>query len=275
MSRRAARFAFALVFVLIGSAMVYGLFVAMSTTPSIPLWLGVVAEIGVLIVGGAFAFTAPPDDYEPPSTIDVVDPPPPALAAVYRGAQPTPSRMPPAMKASAQRLTIGILAALVVTGAAVPFALHLPRWIEAEVVVGAWWTIWSIVLGVVAYRGTKVADDHRPGAGRVTGLNRDTPKWAWLLEAAPDVEACLVAIVVLAIVGIALLGAWLVVELVAPAVFIVAYRCVVRALAKAQAANTRGDAVRSALSGMGWAAVGTIPLALVVAFVHLVVMKAS
>ena len=72
----------------------------------------------------------------------------------------------------------------------------------------------------------------------------------------------------LAIVGVALLGAWLVVELVAPAVFIVAYRGVVRALAKAQDANTRGNAVRSAFSGMGWAAVGTLPLAIVVAIAH-------
>lgn len=268
MSRRAARIAFALVFVLIGSAMVYGLFLAFSATPHIPLWLGVVAETGVLIVGGAFALTAPPDDYEPPSTIDVVDPPTPVRAAVYRGAQPPARRLAPAVKASAQRLTIGILAALVVTAAAVPFALHLPRWMEAELVVGSWWTIWSIVLGVLAYRGTKIADDHRPGASRVTGLNRDTPKWAWLLELAPDVDSCLIGIVVLAVVGVALLGAWLVVELVAPAVFIVAYRGVVRALAKAHRANTRGDAVRSALSGMGWAAAFTAPLAAVVAIAH-------
>ena len=267
MSRRAARIAFALVFVLIGTAIVYALLFAPDPRVA-PLWLGVVAEIVVLIVGGGFALTAPPDDYEPPSTVDVADPPPPALGAVYRGTQPTARRIPPAVKASAQRMTVGILAALVVTATAVPFALHLPRWIEAEAVVGAWWTIWSVVLGVVAYRGTKIADDHRSGSGRVTGLNRDTPKWAWILEAAPDAEACLVAIVVLAVVGVALLGAWLVVELIAPAVFIVAYRCVVRALAKAQAANTRGNVVRSALSGMGWAAIGTIPLAAVVAIGH-------
>jgi hypothetical protein len=267
MSRRAARIAFALVFVLIGSAIV---FVALlSPAPPIaPRWLGVLVEVVVLIVGGAFAFTAPPDDYRPPSTIDLVDPSPPVPAAVYRGAQPAASPMPAVVKASAQRLTIGILAALLVTAAAVPFALHLPRWVEAEIVVGAWWTIWSVVLGVVAYRGTKIADDHRPGSGRVTGLDGDSPKWAWLLEASPDAEACLVAIVVFLVVGVALLGAWLVVELVAPAVFIVAYRGVVRALAKAQAANTRGNAVRSALSGMGWAAIGTAPLAIVVAIAH-------
>jgi hypothetical protein len=270
MSRRAARIAFALVFVLIGSAIV---FVALFS-PAPPIasrWLGVLVEVVVLIVGGAIAFTAPPADYELPSRLAVNEPPASVRAAVYRGAQPPVSPVAPIVKASAQRLTIGILAALAVTAATVPFALHLPRWVEAEIVVGAWWTIWSVVLGVVAYHGTTVADDHRPGSGRVTGLDGESPKWATLLDASPDAEACLVAIVVFAVVGIALLGAWLVVELVAPAVFIVAYRGVVRALAKAQSANTRGNAMRSALSGMGWAAVGTVPLAIVVAVAHALV----
>ena len=75
MSRRAARIAFALVFVLIGTAIVYALLFAPDPRVA-PLWLGVVAEIVVLIVGGGFALTAPPDDYEPPSTVDVADPPP-------------------------------------------------------------------------------------------------------------------------------------------------------------------------------------------------------
>jgi hypothetical protein len=267
MSRRAARLAFALVFVFIGSAMVYALL--FTPMPRVaPLWLGVIAEIVVLIVGGAFAFTAPPSDYEPPSRLVVNDLPAPVPTAVYRGAQAPANHVAPIVMASAQRITVAILAALAVTAAAVPFALHLSRWVEAEIVVGAWWAIWSVVLGVVAYCGTKVADDHRPGSGRVTGLNGESPKWVSLLDASPDAEACLVALVVFAIVGLALLGAWLVVELVAPAVFIVAYRGVVRALAKAQAANTRGNAVRSALSGMGWAALGTAPLAAVVAIAH-------
>jgi hypothetical protein len=274
MSPRVARAVFGLLVVSFGTVIVYALLFR-PAPPVTPRWLGVLCELGVLVAGAAIAFTAPPDDYRPPSAAADVADATPVAASVYRGAQPA-ELVPPAhpiTRASAQRLTIGIIGALLFTAAAVPFALHLPRWLEAEVVVGAWWSIWSVVLAVVAYRGTKVEDDHRPGSGRVVDLG-GSAKLVSLADVTPDVEGCLVGIVVLAVVGLALLGAWLVAELVAPAVFIVAYRCVVRALAKAHAANTRGDALRSALSGIGWAAVGTVPLAGVVAIVHLL-LRAS
>jgi hypothetical protein len=274
MSRRAARIAFGLVFVLLGSAIVYLVLLAPAPRQP-PLWLGVLCEVVVLVVGGAIAVTSPPADYEPPTSIAVVDPPAPANVSVYRGAHaPASAASTPMAKTSAQRLTIGILAGLAFTACAVPFALHLPRWMEAELVVGGWWTIWSVVLAVIAYRGGTVADDHRPGSGRVVALGGDTPKWASLLEATPDAEGCLVGIVVFAIVGIALFGAWLVVELVAPAVFVIAYRGVVRALAKTRESRTRGNVLRSALVGAGWSTAYTAPLALVVAFVH-VLLRAS
>jgi hypothetical protein len=276
MSARAGRFAFALVFVFIATSIVSAL-VFVPTPNVVPLWLGGAAEIVVLICGGALALGDPPAGYRAPARLSTIEPPAPTPASVYRGAQ-APASAPLAItKESAQRLTIGVLAALAFTAAAVPFAVHLPRWIEAELVVGAWWAVWSVVLGVVAYRGSRVDDDHRPGRGRIAEpTGSDSPKWTWLFHGVSDGEGCLFALAILAIVGVALLGAWLVVELVAPAVFIVAYRTVVRALAKAHAANTRGDVLRSALAGMGWAAFGTLPLALVVVIVHqIAVTRAS
>jgi hypothetical protein len=268
MSSRAVRISFGLVVILIGT-LLNGALLLTPAPPLAPLWLGVLCEIVVLIVGIALAVTTPPAGYRPPTRMSAVDPPVPAPESVYRGAQPHPRAARSISKASAQRLTIGVLTSLVFTAATVPFAVHLPRWIEVELVVVAWWTIWSIVLGVVAYRGSKVADDHRPGTGGVVEiLKSDTPKWGWLFEGAPDLEGCLVVLVILAIVGVALLGAWLIVELIVPAVFIVAYRFVVRALARAHGANTRGDALRSAMSGIGWATLGTAPLAGLVALVH-------
>lgn len=266
---------FALVFVLIATAIVGAIFFV-PALGAVPWWACAILEVIILICGGALALSDPPSGYRPPSKATTVDPLPPTPVSVYRGAQ-APASAPLAItKASAQRLTIGVLSALVFTAAAVPFAVHLPRWVEAEVVVATWWTIWSVVLGVVAYRGSKVDDDHRPGRGRVSDpVGVDAPKWTWLFHGVTDPEGCLFAIALLAIVGIALLGAWLVVELVAPAVFIVAYRMVVRALGKAHASNTRGDAVRSALAGMGWAAAFTVPLAAVVALVHVLLVHAS
>lgn len=272
MSPRASRVVFGLLVVIFGTAIVFALLWS-PAPPITPRWIGALCEIGVLIAGAAIAFTAPPAAYRPSVAIAVSDPSAPAPASVYRGAQAPPSRAPTIPRASARRLTIGILAALGFTAATVPFAFHLPRWVEAELVVAAWWTIWSIVLAVIAYRGAKVADDHRPGSGRVVeltskGTSKWSSKWSWIFEGASDPEGCALALLILAVVGVALLGAWLVVELVAPAVFIVAYRGVVRALAKAHAANTRGNVVRSTLSGMGWAALGTAPLAVLVAIVH-------
>jgi len=272
MSRRAARVLFGLLVMVFGTMVVYAVMARPAPLQS-PLWLAVLCEIAVVVTGGVIVFTAPPAAVAPAAPDDA--PAPPAPSSVYRGAQP-PLRIDPITKASAKRITIGILAALAFTGATVPFAFHLPRWIEGELVVGLWWAIWSVVLGVVAYRGAALDDDHRPG-GAVVDLKPSEPteswrpKWSWLLEGIGDPEGCLIAIAMLVVVGIALLGAWLVVELVAPAVFVLAYRGVVRALRRAHAAKTHGDAARSALVGMGWAAVYSAPLAGVVALAHAIV----
>ena len=79
----------------------------------------------------------------------------PLAASPYRGAPPkawTP-------RTSARRTALVMSACLVFTGAAVPFALHLPRWVEMEVVLAGWWLIWTVVLTVVARRGAELVDD--------------------------------------------------------------------------------------------------------------------
>src|SRR4029079_19286736 len=104
----------------------------------------------LLAVGVHVALSAPT---RKPSTNDVVaEPPAPpaAPASVYRGVVARRVAAP-ITKASAKRITIGVLAALAFTAAAVPFALHLPAWIEIELVVAAWWAGWSVVLCVIAF----------------------------------------------------------------------------------------------------------------------------
>lgn len=50
---------------------------------------------------------------------------------------------------------------LVVAGAALPSLLSLPRWVESELVLGAWWTVWTTALAVALYKGWRLGDDYR------------------------------------------------------------------------------------------------------------------
>jgi hypothetical protein len=265
MSPRGRRIAFGLVVILVGTLLLSPLIIY--GVSGEPFALVVVTELVLLAVGIGIAVSDPPAE----AFVQPVPADPSPLAGLesstYRGPIPPARRLEPITKASAKRLTIGVLAALVFTGAAIPFAVHLPRWIEVELVIGLWWAMWSVVLAVVAYRGAQVDDDHVPGGGPIVDMSPSDaplkPKWSWL-EGLADPEGCLILLVV----GVAILGAWLVVELVVPAVFLLAYRGVMLALAKAHAANSRGDALRSTLSGVSWAALHTAPLAVLVAIVH-------
>ncbi len=52
-----------------------------------------------------------------------------------------------------------VAAALTVTGLVVPASLHLSWWVELELVVAAWWLVWTTILTVLLYRGWRVAED--------------------------------------------------------------------------------------------------------------------
>lgn len=266
MGPRASRVAFAAVFFAVAASLVIAAARWMAPRDAgFDAWL-LVALLGfaVCAVTAWIAAAGPSRSATPP--------PPPAqplgAESAYRGAAP-PSA--PVVVASARRTTALLLATLAFTAAVVPFALHLPRWIEAEVVMVTWWIAWSSVLGVLAYRGHTLHDDHVRESAFATMPAK--PKWTWagdVLGAVSDPEGCVLAIAFVVVAGIAFAGAWLVVELLAPAVFLVAYRGVVRALARVSASETRGRALRSTLVGLTWATAYTAPLAAVVALGHLV-----
>jgi hypothetical protein len=190
-----------------------------------------------------------------------------------------------ALRRTSTRATVLlVLACLSFTAAALPFAVHLPRWVEAEVVLGAWWLTWSVVLAVLAYRGKPLDETHRleiraPFASSAPVAVAPPPAPArtrtrWFdcfdLGSAVDAEGCLLVLAVGIVVGIALAAAWLVVELAAPALFFLAYLGVARSLRRALAASHRGDAFRSARHGAVWATAYVAPLAAVIALVHTV-----
>src|SRR5579871_3173068 len=47
-----------------------------------------------------------------------------------------------------------------------PLAWKKPAWIEAELVLAAWWFVWAVFLSVLLHRGWRVSDDHGWSAPR-------------------------------------------------------------------------------------------------------------
>jgi len=197
----------------------------------------------------------------------------------YRGALPPRITSP---RTSTRATVVLVLACLAFTATALPFAVHLPRWVEAEMVLVAWWLTWAVVLSVLAYRGRPLDETHRlelrgPFASRapvvVPPAAPRRSRWCgWLDLASFDGEGLFFFMLAAAlVVGVALLAAWLVVELAAPAVFFLAYLGIARALRKALAGSHRGDVVRSGLHGAAWATAYVAPFAVVIAIMHFLV----
>lgn len=76
----------------------------------------------------------------------------------YRGALVRSARRlaPPVSGAMA---VFVVASALLVTAFAIPAALRLPRWLELELIVAAWWLVWTVTFSVLLYRGWRVARD--------------------------------------------------------------------------------------------------------------------
>jgi hypothetical protein len=223
---------------------------------------------------------------------------------------------------SATATTAVVAVSLVATALLVPVALHMPRWLEAEAVLGTWWVMGAVALSVLLFRGARLADDfvyrppwHRPGerrstaassrfstaptplmvppvptpatnaspmdssvgasstgstrkraAGSSTGLGSSA---GWLdPSGCLGVEGCAGALVGILLAAAAFAAAWLVVELVAPIVFLLFYAVLIRAVARVTRDNRgcKGNIGRSLAWGLLWASTYAAP---VLAFVWL------
>jgi hypothetical protein len=194
------------------------------------------------------------------------------------------------------RLTaLALMLCFAFTALAAPFAMHLPKWVEAEIVLSAWWIVWAISLGVILYRGTRVSDDHRfaPsvslsdfGGGRGarrsssrTSSSSSSAGWFDGLSGIGDLgdagEGCLYVIGAILLAGAALLVAWLLVELIIPTVFTLAYLLLIRALQVVtnDRHGCKGIPSRAAGYGALWATIYIVPLAVVVLIVHAIARK--
>lgn len=155
---------------------------------------------------------------------------------------------------------------------AIPTLLTLPRWVEWELVMGGWWLVWTGIFTVLLFRGWRIADDMpdlRKGKSPSSGSGKSLLDGIGDLgdPGCADPEGCAVAILFLVALAVALMLAWVLVELVLPVVIAAAYWLMVRALTRV--ANDHHDCEGHFGRAVGWAALWalayTAPLALVIA----------
>ncbi len=189
----------------------------------------------------------------------------------------------PRISGSATALVL--LACFGASAVLLPATVRLPRWVEAELVLGVWWAIVSVVTTTLLYRGFRLRDDfvyfapwNRPSApGEAKSSFRGSSKksGSWLdglnpLDGLADAEGCLVLLAVLVFAGLALGAAWVLVELALPVVFFFMYALFMRAIGRV--ANDKHDCQgalsRSVLWGTFWATVYVVPIALITWLLH-------
>jgi hypothetical protein len=182
---------------------------------------------------------------------------------------PEPGRpRPPRVsgKFAAAWLAVGF----VLSAALVPMALHLPLWIDAEIVLAIWWAVWFAVLARFLYTGSRITDDHRWSSPRrwvtTEGMSSTAVDGCFWLPIAD--EGCLIILGLIALV----FAAWFLIEVAVPALMLLVY-AIVRGML-AHVANDRhhcrGNLARSIGWAFLWATLYTAPYAGAVWLVHFI-----
>lgn len=183
----------------------------------------------------------------------------------------------PLLSGKATALVVVLLFGL--TAILIPVAVRLPVWIDAEIVVTAWWLIWIGVLTYLLSHGHRVSHDyeHRPPRSwwsffkNFDGFDIPDP-----FVNVGDAEGCLVLLLIIFVVlPLVLLLLWFLVEVAIPLVVFLLY-LLVRGMLAHVANDThdcQGRLDRAMLWALTWATLYTAPLGLVVWFVHVVVAK--
>jgi hypothetical protein len=188
--------------------------------------------------------------------------------------------MAAAPKVSARATAAVLLGSLAVTAVLLPAAARLPRWIETEIVLGAWWLIVGATLSILLYRGFRLRDDFvyfapwdRPSTpDEPRSMSKDESRTNLGLDGCSglDVEGCAAAAVVTVALAAAFGVAWVLVEFALPVVFLLMYGLFMRAIGRV--ANDRhgceGDLAKALRWGALWSTVYVLPLALITALLH-------
>jgi hypothetical protein len=173
-----------------------------------------------------------------------------------------------------------LLLVLGMTGLLIPTVLRLPIWIDFEIVLGIWWTIWLGALTSLLYTGSRISDDHRLHEPRNWfDLARQKDKstksdsgwgsgwWPWMPM---DGEGCVYFLAFLLI--LVALGAltWILIEVAIPLIVFLLYFVTRGMLSHVvnDRHRCRGRFARSLAWGLVWATAYMLPLAGTVWFVH-------
>ncbi|MFO0843469.1 MAG: hypothetical protein U0797_13890 [Gemmataceae bacterium] len=163
----------------------------------------------------------------------------------------------------------------VLTALLIPMALRLPRWVEAEIVLGVWWAIWFGVLTRMLHVGWRVSDDHalpppRNWFSGWRGFSESSGSGGWALADGVDDEGCLWALAALLAFVLLLFVAWFLIEIAVPVLLFLLYFVTRGMLARVTKDPHRcqGHLPRSLGWAFVWATLYTAPLALAVWAVH-------
>lgn len=169
-----------------------------------------------------------------------------------------------------------LIACMIAVALTVPHLLHLPRWIAAEWVVLAWWSIWATLLTLLLYRGWHISDDHVLALPRTIWNDKATSSrgskvdWCDPTIGCSDGIGCGEAIFAAIVVAALLDVSWFVVEFLVPSLFFLIYFLVRSSLARI--ANDRHDCqahfAKSLSWGIVWATLYALPMVAMIFVVH-------
>jgi hypothetical protein len=178
----------------------------------------------------------------------------------------------PKLSGKTAALVAGLSFAL--TAVLLPVALSLPRWLEIEVVLAAWWLLSALGFAALLHRGFHLVDDYvyfapwnRPSsAGEAAHLGAEGCSG----YAPDDLEGCLIGLLFALLAALLFGAAWLLVEIAAPLLFLLVYLLVTRALTRVarDRHDCRGAPARALAWGALWATIYLLPLAALAYGIH-------
>ena len=163
------------------------------------------------------------------------------------------------------------------TAVLIPMVFRLPRWVNFEIVLALWWSVWLFVLTWLLFTGRLVTDDHqlgKPGRWLRFDFSDLLPSLdlfdilTFGHKLGDEMIGCALGVLLIAIVAVV----WILIELAIPVILFLLY-FVTRGML-AQVVNDRhhckGRPGRALSRGFLWATVYTAPLAAAVWYVHYV-----
>ena len=237
---------------------------------------GVTAIVIAIVLAASSRDSAKPALENRDPTDDPID-----ERALEGSASPYRARARRALLAASPRLSasataVVVTASLAASAVLLPASLKLPRWIEAELVLAAWWVIVTATLAMLLHRGFRLRDDfvyfapwNRPAAPADRSASKASSSGSGGSGGCADGcgsvdgDGCIAGIAVAIALAVAFGAAWVLVELVAPLTFFLTYWLFMRAIGRV--ANDRhgceGDLSRSMGWGALWATAYVLPIA--------------